>query len=114
TQGPSAHRRVLPGVAGGHLHGPRQVRAVRGGPARQERGRWLQRGGGVVDEELRHPDEWAELHGFRILDPDGWRGPYADIEYDTPITEEEFMRRATVCTIQPLRPRAWFDIGRKD
>jgi hypothetical protein len=51
---------------------------------------------GVV-EVRRTPEEWCARLGWRILDPDGWRGrqgrPWAD-----PISRDEFERRAAEST----------------
>jgi hypothetical protein len=50
--------------------------------------------------DLRTPEVWARLLGWRIVDPDGWRG--ADGRpWDDPIGRDEFERRANLSTCQP-------------
>ena len=51
-----------------------------------------------MDEELHTPDEWQEILDYVILDPDGWRVEGAP-SWDTPITREEFIDRASRSTI---------------
>lgn len=51
----------------------------------------------VDDPALKTPDEWCQITGTQIVDPDGWRGasgrPFTD-----PINEAEFQRRLSVST----------------
>jgi hypothetical protein len=51
----------------------------------------------VEQHPLRTPEEWSRLLGWRVLDPDGWRGrdgrPWGDS-----IDQAEFERRAFVST----------------
>jgi hypothetical protein len=50
--------------------------------------------------DLRTPEVWARLLGWRVVDPDGWRG--ADGRpWDDPIGRDEFERRANLSTCQP-------------
>lgn len=46
---------------------------------------------------LRTPDEWCDLLGARVMDPDGWRD--GSREWWEPISREEFDSRLRVCTI---------------
>ncbi|MFS3128673.1 hypothetical protein ACLM5J_09735 [Nocardioides sp. Bht2] len=55
--------------------------------------------------ELKTPDEWCQLLGFRVMDPDGWRNgaslgprPWSD-----PIAKSEFLERLMPCTLLDLR-----------
>lgn len=48
-------------------------------------------------DELRTPDEWCELLGATILDPDGWRD--GTRRWDEAITREEFDERYRKCTV---------------
>ena len=54
---------------------------------------------------LKTSDEWSELTGSTIMDPDGWRTNdiYGEVFescdfYTTPITEYEFNARKSMCT----------------
>lgn len=60
--------------------------------------KWLQDG----RPELKTADEWSELKGFIIKDPDGWREEGAT-PWHYRISEEEFDLRAGSCTIQMRR-----------
>ena len=53
----------------------------------------------VVDSDLKTPEEWSKIKGYRIMDPDGWRTSDAP-DWNTPINEAEFLRRAAVSTIR--------------
>lgn len=55
-----------------------------------------------MDEIKKIPKEWATEMGYTILDPDGWRGSYADKSFDEPLTKEEFLPRLWISTIGPL------------
>ena len=55
----------------------------------------------VVD--VKSPDEWCEIHGVEIIDPDGWR--HDQLAWETLITEQEFHTRVQHCTIR-LKPKA--------
>lgn len=48
-------------------------------------------------EEVRTPQEWCDLLGARIADPDGWRDGTRG--WDEPIDRAEFDRRLLTCTI---------------
>lgn len=53
----------------------------------------------VVDvPKLLAPAVWCKLKGFKIMDPDGWRGANGRM-FDDPITEQEFNYRASQSTI---------------
>lgn len=52
--------------------------------------------------ELKTADEWSEIKGFIIRDPDGWREEGAP-PWHYRITEEEFNLRAGSSTIQLRR-----------
>lgn len=52
--------------------------------------------------ELKTPDEWCEIKGIYIMDPDGWRSE-GDPAWDEPISEEEFNWRSSASTIGPRR-----------
>lgn len=54
-----------------------------------------------MSEELRTPQEWAELAGLYILDPDGWREADAP-PFDQPCTQGEYKQRVGWCTVGPL------------
>lgn len=64
---------------------------------------------------IRTPEEWCQLLGWQILDPDGWRGrrgrPWTD-----PISQAEFERRAGESTARhaPLGVPAGQVQGRLD
>lgn len=45
--------------------------------------------------DLRTPEQWQADDPIRILDRDGWR----DLDWNTPITREEYVRRRTWCTV---------------
>ena len=55
-----------------------------------------------MDEELRTPQEWQEIMGVVIMDPDGWRTKDAPA-WDEPITQSEFQTRAAISTIYRMR-----------
>ena len=80
-----------------HTRDPKQVEAFR---------RWLPWAIGegeppeeqpVSDPVLRTPDEWSRITGWRVLDPDGWRGrdgrPWTD-----PISVDEWNERLAEST----------------
>ena len=50
----------------------------------------------------RTPEEWSKIHDVFILDPDGWRGK-GDPSWDTPLDEDDFLRRMWVSTIGPRK-----------
>lgn len=50
-----------------------------------------------MNDELRTPQEWCDLLGARVMDPDGWRD--GTRSWNEPITKAEFDRRLNVCTI---------------
>lgn len=52
---------------------------------------------------MRTPDEWCELLGLDVLDPDGWRVPDS-MPWGTPITRAEFEQRASISAVRP-RPQ---------
>lgn len=48
-------------------------------------------------ERLRTPEEWMNLKGPVVLDPDGWRFQHGKLmpkDWDEPLTYEEFRERA--------------------
>jgi hypothetical protein len=47
--------------------------------------------------ELMAAQEWCDLLGARVMDPDGWRDGTRG--WDEPITREEFDHRLIRCTI---------------
>jgi len=51
--------------------------------------------------DLKTPEEWQVIKGFRVYDPDGWRRA-GDPAWDEPITEADFDLRAGQSTIGPL------------
>lgn len=55
---------------------------------------------------VRTPDEWCELTGIQIMDPDGWDRKNYFVSWNTPITREEFIKKAWMSTClswpQPL------------
>lgn len=59
------------------------------------------------DPPLRTPDEWQEITGYRIADPDGWRGEHA-FPWNVPIDRGDFLLRASISTIltMPEEPTA--------
>ena len=63
---------------------------------------WLQDG----RPELKTADEWSEIKGIIIRDPDGWRVEGAPA-WDVRITEAEFIERAAGSTIQLLPGRTF-------
>lgn len=51
------------------------------------------------------PEEWAKHFGFEIYDPDGWRSKVGELEprpIDEPVSEQEFIMRAAISTINPV------------
>lgn len=46
------------------------------------------------------PDEWSEIKGLYIMDPDGWRSK-GDPDWFQPITESDFDDRASRSTTGP-------------
>lgn len=46
--------------------------------------------------------DWLALHKVHILDPDGWRD---GVDFDTPITLENFIERVSLSTIKMLDRR---------
>lgn len=58
-------------------------------------------------EHPRRPDEWCLLYGFRTPQREGWEADGAD--WDTPITRDEFLRRATASSLEP-GPKANEDV----
>lgn len=50
-----------------------------------------------MSDELKTPDEWQEVTGVRVLDPDGWRRDGKS--WTEAIPEEEFRQRATWSTL---------------
>lgn len=50
---------------------------------------------------LRTAWDWIALHKVLILDPDGWRRKDG-VDYDTPITFEDFKNRTAMSTINAL------------
>ena len=50
----------------------------------------------------RTPEEWSKIHDVFIFDPDGWRGK-GDPSWDTPLDEDDFLRRMWVSTIGPRK-----------
>ncbi|WKW85523.1 hypothetical protein SEA_REYNAULD_71 [Rhodococcus phage Reynauld] len=58
---------------------------------------------------LKTPEQWCELLGKKIIDPDGWRGadgrPWTD-----PVDYAEFQRRANRST-QMFAPHTNLDLG---
>lgn len=61
---------------------------------------WAYQGHDRVDvgPVLRKPEEWAEIIGYRILDPDGWRMKGAPA-WDDPITYRDFVWRFSMSTV---------------
>lgn len=55
----------------------------------------------------RLPGEWEERLGILILDPDGWDRRNLTEDYNTPLTQEEFLERACLSTVQVLPGFAW-------
>ena len=51
-----------------------------------------------MTSEKRTPAEWQKKAGYRIDDPDGWRGEHGK-PWSEPITWEEFTQRAMLSTI---------------
>lgn len=49
--------------------------------------------------ELKTPDEWCQIKGLRVMDPDGWRGQHAS-HWSNAITEAEFDERAAMSTVR--------------
>lgn len=46
----------------------------------------------------RTPEEWQEITGIRVMDPDGWRGEF-DPSWNQPISKAEFIQRASRSTV---------------
>lgn len=61
---------------------------------------------------LATPQEWCDLYGMEIRDPDGWRGRNAPT-WDQPIGLAEFWERLGTSTARQLNPRA-FNLIRRD
>ena len=50
--------------------------------------------------ERKTPEQWAELDGLTIYDPDGWRMDDAP-PFDAPIDRDEYLWRMRMSTIIP-------------
>lgn len=61
--------------------------------------------------ELRTPEEWGELYGVDIMDPDGWRSADAPA-WTEPITLADFYERALRCTVRNCATVDWQRIAR--
>ena len=53
-------------------------------------------------DEKRTPEEWSDLVGVLILDPDGWDRMNFEESWSTPITRDDFNRRAAESTLMIL------------
>lgn len=53
---------------------------------------------------VKTPEQWCDIKGITILDPDGWRGPH-DPDIREPITEADFDRRVVRSTCCLTRKR---------
>lgn len=51
-----------------------------------------------MSDDTKTPEEWCELLGVRILDPDGWRQDSKSLT--DPITRQEFESRLVTSTAQ--------------
>lgn len=61
-------------------------------------------------DELRTPEEWGEIFGCLVLDPDGWRTD--GTPWDKPLTREDYQRRMFVSTILPRYASAgWHNLS---
>ena len=47
---------------------------------------------------LKKPEEWEEISGIRVVDPDGWRRDGAS--FDEPCTQAQFRKRCGESTVQ--------------
>lgn len=65
----------------------------------------------AVSVELRTPEEWGELYGVDIMDPDGWRSADAPA-WTEPITLADFYKRARRCTVRNCATVDWQRIAR--
>jgi muconolactone delta-isomerase len=61
-------------------------------------------------DTVMSPQQWCDVYGVRIIDPDGWRSRDAP-PWDQPITLVEFARRARICTTDAANP-AWSGVSR--
>lgn len=53
-----------------------------------------------MNDEKKPADDWCDLLGIEVRDPDGWRED--DTPWNTPITREDFMRRCMKSTVRNL------------
>jgi hypothetical protein len=51
----------------------------------------------------RTPAEWSAIKNITILDPDGWDRRNLAEDWAKPLTESEFDRKASHCTIRTNR-----------
>lgn len=55
------------------------------------------------DDKVRTSQEWADLLGVEVLDPDGWDRRNFRESWAEPITRAEFGRRAAISTTRRAR-----------
>ena len=53
----------------------------------------------MTASRLRTPDEWCDLLGVQVLDPDGWDRSDFERSWAEPISRLDFERRLMVSTI---------------
>jgi hypothetical protein len=55
---------------------------------------------GDAEPVKRLPVEWQEIDGVQIMDPDGWDRRNFEESWNTPITQAEWLDRASQSTVR--------------
>ena len=56
-----------------------------------------------MSERMLLPEEWAEIYGIEILDPDGWDRKNFKQDWARPLTEGAFSTKMMQSTIRQVR-----------
>ena len=56
-----------------------------------------------MSEQMRLPEEWAEIYKIEILDPDGWDRRNFEQDWARPLTEAAFNTKMMQSTIKQVR-----------
>lgn len=58
-----------------------------------------------LEPEKRTPDEWQNILGITVLDPDGWDRKNFAVDWAKPLTQAEFQAKADMSTTTGRRNR---------